>query len=148
MISSIQTTLCAVLKTAQRRFFSDTEKFWERDISSAWERAFPGVFLVAQLPQNRQVLVKKNSLASCQRCRHSVESRALTFSFKQSNLSVWSLLSWHPTHTYLSGRLCFIQVACSPLSRSRRVTQSMSAEARILNASLASFSPSMNWQTE
>jgi len=53
------------------------------------------------------VLVHKNSLASCQRCRHSVEPRALTCPFKQSNLSAWSLLSWHPAHKYLWGRLCF-----------------------------------------
>ena len=50
----------------------------------------------------------KNSLASCQRCRHSVESRALTCSFKHGDLIAWSLLSWHPTHTYLWGRLCFV----------------------------------------
>jgi len=35
----------------------------------------------------------------------------------QSKLSEWSLLSWHPTHTYLWGRLCFVQIVCSPLSR-------------------------------
>jgi len=32
----------------------------------------------------------KNSLASCQRCRHSVEPRALPCTFKQINLSAWS----------------------------------------------------------
>jgi len=41
----------------------------------------------------RSILVHKNSLASCQRYHHSVESRALTCPFKQSNLSAWSLLS-------------------------------------------------------
>jgi len=35
----------------------------------------------------RGILVHKNSLASCQRYCHSVESRALTCPFKQSNLS-------------------------------------------------------------
>jgi len=45
------------------------------------------LFLVVQLPPKRGVLVHKNSLASCQRCSHSVESRALTCPFKQSNLS-------------------------------------------------------------
>ena len=44
----------------------------------------------------------------CQWCRHSV----VTCPFKQSNLSASSLLSWHPAHTYLWGRLCFVQVCC------------------------------------
>jgi len=35
-------------------------------------------FLVAQLPPKRGVLVHKNSLASCQRCRHSVRARDST----------------------------------------------------------------------
>ena len=52
---------------------------------------------------------------------------------KKINPNAWSLLSWHPTHTYLWGRLCFIQVVCSPRSRSRRVTQIMSTEALLLN---------------
>jgi len=48
-------------------------------------------------------------------CRHSVEPHALTCPFKRSNLSAWSLLSWHPTHTHLSGRLIlFFEVVCSP----------------------------------
>jgi len=34
------------------------------------------------------------------------------------------------------------------LSRSRRVIQMMSTEALLLNASLESFSPSINYQTE
>jgi len=50
-------------------------------------RVFPTTFLVAQLPPKRVVLVNKISLASCQRCRHSVEPRALKCPFKQSNLS-------------------------------------------------------------
>jgi len=45
------------------------------------------MFLVAQLPPKRGVSVHKNSLASCQQCRHSVEPRALTCPFKPSNLS-------------------------------------------------------------
>jgi len=74
-------------------------------MSSASEKAYPGVlvtFLIAELPQKRGVLVHKNSFASYQGCRHSVEPRALTGPFKQSNLSAWSLLSWHSTHTYTS----------------------------------------------
>jgi len=63
-------------------------------------REFLAIFLVAQLPQ-RGILVHKISLAYCQRCRQSVESRALTCPCKQSNLGAWSLLSWHFKHTYL-----------------------------------------------
>jgi len=55
-------------------------------------------------------------------------------SYLQSNLSAWSLLSWHPTHIYLPRRLCFIQIVCSPQSQSRRVTQMMSTEELLLNA--------------
>jgi len=103
------------------------------------------IFVVAPLPPKKCILVHKNSLVSCQRCRHSVESRDLTCPFKQSNLSAWSLLNWHPTHTYLWGRLCFIQVDCSPLSRSRRVTQIMSIEVLLINAPVEWFSPPINW---
>ena len=53
-------------------------------------RIFLAVFLVAQLPPKRGVLVHKNSLAFYQRCSHSVEPRALTCPFKQGNLSAWS----------------------------------------------------------
>jgi len=69
-------------------------------------------FLVAQLSPKRNVLVHKNSLASCQRCRHSVEPRALTCPFKHSDLIAWSLFSWHPIHKYFWGRLCFVQACC------------------------------------
>jgi len=48
------------------------------------------IFLLAQLPPKRGVLVHKNSLASYQRCSHSVEPRAWTCPFNQSNLSAWS----------------------------------------------------------
>jgi len=51
----------------------------------------------------RGVLVRKNSLASCQRCRHGVEPRALTRPSKQNNQSSWSLLSWHNTDAYIWG---------------------------------------------
>ena len=53
-------------------------------------RGVLAIFLVAQLPPKKCVLVHKDSLASCQRCCHSVEPRALTCHFKQSNLSAWS----------------------------------------------------------
>jgi len=53
-------------------------------------RVFLAIFLVAQLPPKRGVLVHKNSLASYQRCSHSIEPRALTCPFKQNNLSAWS----------------------------------------------------------
>ena len=61
-------------------------------------RDFLAIYLVAQLSPKRGILVHKNSVASCQRCRHSVEPRALTCPFKQSDLIAWSLLSWHPRH--------------------------------------------------
>jgi len=64
-------------------------------------QVFLAVFLVAQLSPKRGVLVHKNLLASCQRCRHSVEPRTLTCPFKQSDLIAWSLLIGHPTHKYL-----------------------------------------------
>ena len=63
------------------------------------------IFLVAQLSPKRGVLVHENSLASCQRCRHSVEPRALTYPFKHSDLIAWSLLSWHPLWQILSSTL-------------------------------------------
>ena len=60
-------------------------------------RVFLAIFLVAQLSLKRGVLVQKNSLASCQRCRHSVEPRYV-WPFKHSDLIAWSLLIGHPTH--------------------------------------------------
>ena len=83
----------------------------ELSISGFWGRFF-GCWTASK----RGALVHKNSLASCQGCRHSIELRALTCPFKQSNRSAWSLLIWHPTHIYLWGRLCFIQVVRSPPS--------------------------------
>jgi len=145
-----KSTLTSPNEPSKSFFVASAAKLSKRDISGASERAFPGfqvwaIFWVAELPSKRGILVHKNSLACCQRYCHSVESRALTCPFKHSNLSVWSLLSWHLIHTYLWGRLCFIQAVCSPLSRSRRVTQIVSIEAFVLNTSLESFSPPMNW---
>ena len=51
------------------------------------------IFLTAQIPPKRGVLVHKNSLASYQQCRRSVESRAQRYPFKHSELIAWSLLS-------------------------------------------------------
>ena len=96
--SLIKTARGAVLKnSAERGFFcaASAAKFWKRDISSASESAFPGVFgdiFGVQLPPKRGILVHKTSLAAYQRCSHIVEPRALTCSFKQSKLSVWSYL--------------------------------------------------------
>ena len=53
-------------------------------------RGFLAIFLVTLLPPKRGVLVHKNSFASYQRCSHSVEPRALTCPFKQSDLSACS----------------------------------------------------------
>jgi len=95
-------------------------------------RVFLAIFLVAQLFIKRGVLVQKNSLASCQWCRHSIEPRALTCpSFKHSDLIAWSLLIGHPTHKYLWGRLCFVHVCCllSTVMVTPAETQIMSTEA-------------------
>jgi len=43
-------------------------------------------------------------------------SKDAEFKTKPYLLHTWP--RWHPTHTYLLGRFCFIQVVCSPLSRS------------------------------
>ena len=105
----------AVNKTTYQNLWPRINSFWKHDISSASERAFPGflaIFLVAQLSLKRGVSVQKNSLASSQRCRHSVEPRALTCPFKHSDLIAWSILIGHPTHKYLWGRLCFVHVCC------------------------------------
>ena len=53
-------------------------------------RVFLTINLVAQLPTKRGFLIHKNSLASCQRCRHSVEPRTLKCPLKQSYVSAWS----------------------------------------------------------
>ena len=73
-------------------FAASAAKFWKRDISSASESVFLCFFgrHFWLLNSRRGVLVHKNSLASYQRCSHSVEPRALTCPFKQSNLRVWS----------------------------------------------------------
>jgi len=47
--------------------------------------------------------------------RHSMEPCALMCPFKQSNLSVWSPMSWQPTHAHLCGRLSvFPKLFASP----------------------------------
>jgi len=65
----------------------------KHNISSASERAFLGFFgdnFGCSTLSKRGVLVRKNSLASCQWCRHSVEPRALTCPFNHSDL-YWSM---------------------------------------------------------
>ena len=96
-----------------RFFFNGVSREILKTWHSASEKAFlRGLddFFGCWIPSWRGILVHKNSLASCQRYCHSVESRTLTCPFKQSNLSAWSLLSWHPTHTYLWGRLCLYKL--------------------------------------
>jgi len=75
-------------------FAASAAKFWKRhsDVSGASETAFSGGFghfFGCSTAPKSGVLAHKNSLASCQRCRHSVEPepRAQTCPFKQSNLS-------------------------------------------------------------
>jgi len=89
----VKTARSTVSKNPVFFFCGVSRKMLKTDISSASERAFPGflaIFLVAQFPPKTGVLVHKNSLASYQRCSHSVEPRALTCPFKQSHLSAWS----------------------------------------------------------
>ena len=94
-------------------------------------RGLWALFVIAQISLKRGVLVQKNSLASCQRCRHSVEPRALTCPFKHSDLIAWSLLIGHPTHKHLWGRLCFVHVCCllSTVTVTPAETRIMSTEA-------------------
>ena len=66
-------------------------------------------------------------------CRLSVESRALTCPFTQSNPSVSSLLSWHPTHILLWLRLSvleklFVSTITVPPSDSDYVNRSTSLQ--------------------
>jgi len=133
-----------------RFFFAPSAaKFWKHDISSASKRTFPGFFaffLVAQPSPKRGVLVHKNSLASCQRCRHSVEPRALMCPLKHSDLIAWSLLSWHPTHKYLWGRLCFVKACCllSTVTITPAETRIMSTEA-LLSKTVSVKIPRSAW---
>jgi len=61
--------------------------------------------------------------------RLSVESRTLTCPFKQNNPSVWSLLSWHPTHTHLWMRLSvFLKLFVSTITDSDYVNRSASLQ--------------------
>jgi len=80
-------------------------------------RVFLAIFLVVQLSPKRSVLVHKNSLASCQRCRHSVE-RVL------SNIVIWLLGHfWVDTphiNTFEGDSDLSKLVVCSPPSWSRR----------------------------
>ena len=123
-------------KLREVRFFfaASAANVWKHDISSASKKAYPGVlghFWGCSTPSKRSVLLHKNSVASCQQCRHVVEPRALTCTFKHSDLIAWSLLSWHPTHKYLWGRLCFVQVCCLlyTVTVTPAETQIMSTEA-------------------
>jgi len=133
----IKTAWSAVLKTArstvlflrhQPRNFENMTLVARRRVHF---RVFLAIFFVAQLSPKRGVLVHKNLLASCQRCRHSVEPRTLTCPFKQSDLIAWSLLIGHPTHKYLWGRPCFVHVCCllSTVTVTTAETRIMSTEA-------------------
>ena len=105
-------------------FAASAAKFWKSDSSSAWESVFPvflAIFLVAQLPSKRSVLVHKNSVASYQRCR-VVEA---------SSHALWRVVlgdCWVDTphiNTY------FVQVCCvlSTVTVTPVETRTMSTEA-------------------
>ena len=98
----------AIARSAVFCLAAPATKFWKRDISSASERAFLGGlggFFVAELPQKRGLLHTRGFARFLSTGVVSASSRALTCPFKQSNPSVWSLLSWFPTHTHLWVRL-------------------------------------------
>ena len=85
--SSIKTAQSDVFLRHQPRNFENVTSVARR---REHFRGLLAIFLVAQILPKRGVWVHKNSLASYQRCRHSIEPRALTCPFKQSNLSAWS----------------------------------------------------------
>jgi len=107
-------TLCAYAHTFPTQSLNPVKKITSQNLRPQIHEWIDSNldFFGCSTPSERGVLVHNDSLASCQWCRHSVESRALTCPFKESNLSAWSLLRWHPTHTYLWGRLYFVQVCC------------------------------------
>jgi len=104
---------------------------WKRGVEESISVGF-GDFFDAELPgciqkQGFEYTRIRSLLVNW--CCHSVEPRALTCPFKQSDLSAWSLMSWHPTLAYtplrLRETLCVFKVVfCSP-SRSCRVTRIM-----------------------
>ena len=122
------------------------------------------IFLVTQLPPKRGALVQKISLASCQRCRHSVEPRALTCPFKQGRLSAWSrqkcrlLVGHSPCCTLFLINCSGIEmVLCDLYLKRFDLTKSLLFETFLLTVwyklwrcdhpvlELESFSPPMNW---
>jgi len=86
----INTARSAVSKTARSTVFFVRHQPQKVARQRVNVRGFLAIFLVAHLSPKRVVLLHKNSLASYQRCSHSVEPRALTCPFKQSILSAWS----------------------------------------------------------
>ena len=112
----IKTARSAVSKNRAVFFFAaSAAKFWKHDNSSASEKAFPGVF---DDIFGCSTLSKKRCFSAEEFTRFlstvSSQRRATRYvvSFQQGDLSAWSLFSWHPTHKYLWGRLCFVQVCC------------------------------------
>ena len=97
-------------------------------------RGFLADFFVAELPQKKRCFNTQEFTRFLSTGIVSASSRAVTCPFKQSNPSVWSLLSWHPTHTYLWVRLSVLKSCLSPLSWSCRVTRIMSIEALLFNS--------------
>ena len=101
---------------------------------------------IPQDPLSTQEFVRKNALASCQRCCHSVKPRALMCFFKHSDLIAWSLLRWHPTYKYLWGRFCFVQACCllSTVTVTPAKTRIMSTEA-LLSKTVSVKIPRSAW---
>jgi len=78
------------LKIGLLRLSSLVFKYPESDLAHLYVCVYICVRVSSSFAPKRGVLVHKNSLASYQRCSHSVKPRALTCPFKQSNLSAWS----------------------------------------------------------
>jgi len=96
-------------------------------------RGFLADFFVTELPQKKRCFNTQEFTLFLSTGVVSASSRAVTCPFKQSNPSVWSLLSWHPTHTRLWVRLSvflklFVFTVTVPPSDSDYVNRSASLQ--------------------
>jgi len=111
-------------------------------------RGFWADFFVVELPQKRGCFNTQGFTRFLLTGVVSALSRALTCPFKQSNPSVWSLLSWHPTHTHLWVRLfvflkLFVSTVTVPPSDSDYVNRSASLQQfRLIHRRRAQWSRS------
>ena len=114
-------------------------KFWKHAISSASERAFPGflgdIFGCSTLSKKRYF-----SKQEFTRFLSTVSSQ------RRTTRSDVSFQSWHPTHKYLWGRLCFVQACCllSTVTVTPAETRIMSTEA-LLSKTVSVKIPRSAW---